>query len=52
MLESIRKSVVALPKIPVQVLLSISTVASFIWLLLLDRVPPIVVYLLQIYLTF
>lgn len=52
MLESIRKNVVALPKVPVQMMLSIGTVASFVWLLLLDRVPPIVIYLLQVYLTF
>lgn len=52
MLESIRKNVVALPKVPLQMMLSVGTVASFVWLLLLDRVPPIVIYLLQVYLTF
>lgn len=52
MLESTRKNVAALPKVSVQMLLSVGTCASFFWLLLQDQVPPIVVYILQVYLTF
>lgn len=52
MLESARKYVVALPKVPAHFLLSAGTVASFAWLLLQNRIHPIVVYVLQVYLTF
>jgi hypothetical protein len=52
MLESTRKNVAALPKVSVQMSLSVATCASFFWLLLQDQVPPIVVYILQVYLTF
>lgn len=52
MLESIRKNVVALPKVPVQVLLSAGTIASFAWLLFQNKIHPLVIYLLQVYLTF
>lgn len=52
MLESVRRREVAVPRVPTQVLLSAGTLASFVWLLLQDKIHPIVVYLLQIYLTF
>lgn len=52
MLESARKIVVALPKVQPQLLLSVSTIGSFAWLLMQNRIHPIVVYLLQVYLTF
>ena len=57
MLESARNRDVALSKapaqlLPVQMLLSAGTVLSFAWLLLQNKIHPIVVYLLQVYLTF
>ena len=52
MLDSARNRVEALPKIPVNVLLSAGTLASFAWLLLQNRIHPAVIYLLQVYLTF
>lgn len=52
MLESARKYIGALPTVPAHVLLSAGTIASFGWLLLEDRVHPIFIYVLQIYLTF
>lgn len=52
MLESARKYVVALPKVPARLLLSAGTLASFAWLLSTNRIHPVVVYVLQVYLTF
>lgn len=52
MLESVRNRVVALPRVPTQVLLSAGTLATFGWLLLQNKIHPIVIYLLQLYLTF
>ncbi len=56
MLESARNRDVAISKVPaqmsVQVLLSAGTLLSFAWLLLQNKIHPVVVYLLQIYLTF
>ncbi len=60
MLESARNRDVAISKVPaqvlaqlpVQVLLSAGTLLSFAWLLLQNKIHPIVVYLLQVYLTF
>lgn len=52
MLESARNRVVALPKIPTQALISAGTLASFGWLLYQNNIHPIVIYLLQLYLTF
>jgi hypothetical protein len=51
MLESIRKAVITIPEVPVQALLSIGAVASFGWLLLEDRVHPLLVYCLELYLS-
>ena len=51
MLDSIRKQV-AVPEVPVKVLLSVGAVASFGWLLSQDVIHPIVVYALQLYLSF
>lgn len=39
-------------RIPLDRLLAIGSVASFAWLLLSDRVPPLVVLLLELYLSF
>lgn len=53
MLESARKHVaVAVPRLPVKALLSVTTLASFTWLLAQDLIHPLVVYLLQLYLAF
>ena len=51
MLESIRKAVITMPDVPVQALLSVGAVASFGWLLLEDRVHPLLVYCLELYLS-
>ncbi len=52
MLESARNRDVAISRVPAQVLLSAGTLTSFAWLLLQNKIHPIVVYLLQVYLTF
>ena len=52
MLESIRASVVALPRLPSRALLSAGTVASFGWLLANDAIHPVVIYLFELYLSF
>jgi len=40
------------PRIPLDRVLAAGSVASFAWLLLSDRVPPLVVLLLELYLSF
>jgi hypothetical protein len=52
MLESVRKVVVAVPRIPARALLAVTTVGSFAWLLGQDLINPLVIYLLQLYLAF
>ena len=52
MLESARNRVVALPQVPTKLILSAGTLASFGWLLIQNKIHPVVVYLLQLYLTF
>lgn len=52
MLESARKREVAVPRVPAGLLLSAGTLASFGWLLSHGKIHPIVIYLLQVYLTF
>lgn len=51
MLESIR-STVAISDGPAKVLFSVGTLASFFWLLAHDLIHPLVIYVLQLYLTF
>lgn len=51
MLEWISKRV-AVPGIPVKVVLSVGTLASFAWLLGQDLIHPLAIYLLQLYLAF
>ena len=48
---SVRKHV-AVPDVPVKVLLSVGSLASFGWLLSHDLVHPIVIYALQLFLSF
>lgn len=50
MLESVRK--LAVPYVPGKILVSATTIASFAWLLAQDRVHPLVVWALQLYLSF
>ena len=52
MLESIRRRVQTVPRVPAEALLSVGTLSSFVWLLLQNKIHPIVIYLLQVYLTF
>ncbi len=52
MLESTRNRDVAISTVPAQVVFSAGTLLSFAWLLLQNKIHPIVVYLLQVYLTF
>ena len=52
MFETIRRTVAAPPAIPVQPLVAGTTVLSFGWLLANDLIHPVVVYLLQLYLSF
>jgi hypothetical protein len=51
MLDSVRKYV-AIPDVPVKVLLSVGSLVSFGWLLSHDLVHPIVIYALQLFLSF
>jgi hypothetical protein len=51
MLDSIRKHV-TIPYVPGRVLLSAATVGSFAWLLAHDMIHPLVIYALQLYLSF
>lgn len=51
MLDSVRKHV-AVPYVPGKVLLSAATVSSFGWLLANDLVHPLVIYTLQLFLSF
>jgi hypothetical protein len=51
MLDSARKSLV-IPRVPVQTMLSAGTIVSFLWLLAQDAIQPLLLYALQLYLTF
>ena len=51
MLDSVRKRVV-IPYVPGRILLSAATVGSFAWLLAHDMIHPLVIYALQLYLSF
>lgn len=50
--DLVRKSIAVVPQVPVKVLLSAATLASFGWLLAHGLVHPVVIYALQLYLTF
>lgn len=51
MLQSIRRAI-ALPQVPVQALAAVVSVLAFGWLLVNDLVQPIVIILLELFLTF
>lgn len=42
----------SIPRLPVRLAASAGVVGSFVWLLAHDLIHPLVVYLLQVYLTF
>jgi hypothetical protein len=42
----------AIPRLPVRVAASAGVIGSFVWLLAHDLLHPLVVYLLEIFLTF
>ncbi len=50
--DLVRKSVAVVPQVSAKVLLSAATLASFGWLLAHGMVHPVVIYALQLYLTF
>lgn len=50
MLDSVRR-LVAIPHVPAKALLSTGVLLSFVWLLTQDLIHPLVVYLLELYLT-
>ena len=52
MLQSVRSRAADIPRLPAQMLISAGTLTSFGWLLLQNKIHPIFVYLLQVYLTF
>ena len=51
MLGSLRKSVAIRP-LPVDAMIGVGTLAGFLVLLAHDQIPPLMIYLLQVYLTF
>jgi hypothetical protein len=51
MLDSVRR-LATIPYVSGRVLLSAATVASFGWLLAHDMIHPLVIYALQLYLSF
>ena len=51
MIESIRRAL-AFPRLPVQEIAAATTVLGFGWLLAHDLVQPIVIFMLELYLTF
>ena len=50
MIQSLRRTLAL--RIPTEPLLAAGTLAGFGWLLLQDRIHPLAVYLLQLYLAF
>ena len=51
MFELVRKQALV-SEAAIQLSLTVASVGSFFWLLLGDQIHPLVVYLLQVYLTF
>ena len=51
MLEQVRKRF-TVASLPLEWLLSVTSVGSFTWLLLQNQIHPLAVYLLQLYLSF
>jgi len=51
MLGSLLKQL-SVPHLPVRVMASAGVVSSFVWLLAHDLIHPLVIYLMELYLTF
>jgi hypothetical protein len=47
-----KPAVAALRDLPLEKILGASSVAAFLWLLAQDRIHPVMVYLLELYLAF
>ncbi|MDX1503556.1 MAG: hypothetical protein R3325_14445 [Thermoanaerobaculia bacterium] len=52
MLQAIRRAIVILPSASIEAAATVATVASFLWLLANGHLQPILVYLLELYLSF
>ena len=52
MLDSIRKAAVLVPEVPARWLVPAGTLVSFGWLLFQGKVHPLVMYCLELYLSF
>lgn len=52
MFASIAKPVATLRAVPFEKALGVASVVSFLWLLAQDRVHPLMVYLIELYLAF
>jgi hypothetical protein len=51
MLGSLLKQL-SVPHLPVRIMASAGVVSSFVWLLAHDMIHPLVIYLMELYLTF
>ena len=51
MLDSVRKHI-AVPQVPATTIFAVCSIASFLWLMAQDLVHPIVIYALEVYLSF
>jgi hypothetical protein len=47
-----KPAVAALRDLPVERVLGVSSVAAFLWLLAQDRIHPVMVYVVELYLAF
>lgn len=52
MLNSLRKAAIFFPEVPVRVLVPAGTLLSFGWLLVQGKIHPLVIYCLELYLSF
>ena len=52
MLNSLRKAAILVPEVPASVLVPVGTIASFGWLLMQGKIHPLVIYCLELYLSF
>ena len=52
MLNSLRKVAILVPEVPARVLVPVGTIASFGWLLMQGKIHPLVIYCLELYLSF
>lgn len=52
MLQALRRHAATVPQVPARLLLSVGTLSSFVWLLANDLIDPLVIFALQLYLSF